>query len=148
MNSSEKIKLVCTRESFSPSPMSDVRWLAPQADYYRMQHAILARNAEPPSLEEWLDWNRLGYSFCAALNQGVILAYAAVLKNPESAWELTGVRTLDAHQRKGHGKSVSVFITAYILKEKPLAVCNIENANSPMLHLAEGLGYLQMEDPA
>jgi hypothetical protein len=135
------ITLICTRESFRPAPMEGVRWLAPNADFYRVQQAMRSNGLEPPAFEEWLDWHRQGYRFCARTPQGIIVAGAAVLKHSATEWELAAVRTQAAHQGQGHGRAVSSFITAYILGELPEAICHTAASNTAMLHVAESLGY-------
>ena len=141
MSEPEVMTLICTRETFRPVPTDSVRWLAPNADFYRVQQAMRTNGLEPPAFEAWLDWHRQGYRFCAKTPQGIIVAGAAVLKHSETEWELAGVRTQAAHQGQGHGKAVSSFITAYILSELPQAVCHTEASNAAMLRVAESLGY-------
>ena len=79
MSETEIITLICIRENFRPAPTDSVRWLAPNADFYRVQQAMRSNGLEPPAFEAWLDWHRQGYRFCAKTPQGIIVAQAAVL---------------------------------------------------------------------
>lgn len=135
------VRYVCTRETFRPVPCEQVRWLAPQADFYRYQQMLQTRGVAPPTLEEWLEWHAQGYSFAASVHQGTIRAIAAVLKHSESDWELAGVRTLEAHQRQGHGTAVSSFLTEYILSRQQRAICHTHDDNLPMRRILDKLGY-------
>ena len=141
MTEPEILRCVCTREQFHPVPSENVRWLAPRADFYRYQQMLQTRGVEPPSLEEWLDWHSQGYMFAASVRQGTILAIAAVLKHSETDWELAGVRTLEKHQRQGHGTSVSSFLTDYILSRQEQATCHTHEENLPMRRILANLGY-------
>ncbi len=139
----ELITLVCTRESFQPAPVEWVRWLALNADLYRVQQAYRTDGLTAPTYPEWEAWHREGLLFCAAMVQNTIVASAAVRKNSAEEWELTAVRTQEAHRQKGYGKAACTFVTRYILDNLPQAVCRIPAENLPMLRLAESLGYRQ-----
>ncbi len=135
------VTLVCTRETFRPAPTESVRWLAPQADIYRVQQARRTEGQDAPTYEEWLEWHRQGYRFCAALKKGRIVAQAAVLAHSETDWELAAVGTLTAYRRQGYGRAAAAFITDFILEHQAQATCHTEATNTAMLRLAESLGY-------
>lgn len=70
------------------------------------------------------------------------LANAARLPcKDENDWELAAARTQDAFQGLGHGKAVACFVTAYLLREVPQAICHTEASNAAMLHVPGCLGY-------
>src|SRR5689334_17434667 len=75
---SEKLTYLCTRETFKPLPHIGVRWLAPQADYYRYEQMLLTRGVTPPAYDTWLEWHTQGYGFAAYVRQGIVLSVAAV----------------------------------------------------------------------
>lgn len=139
------LTLICTRESFQPASVEWVRWLALNADLYRVQQAFRTGGLPAPAYPEWEAWHREGYRFSAAMVQNTIVSTAAVLKHSENDWELAAVRTQEAHRRSGYGKAACTFITHYILDNLPQAVCYIAADNEPMLNLAKGLGYRVQE---
>jgi len=142
---SAKVSYLCTKESFRPVPSDSVRWLAPQADYYRYQQMLYTRGVDPPLYETWLEWHAQGYGFAAYVRPGTVLCVAAVLRQPEADWELAGVRTLDAHQGQGYAVAVSSFVTNYILNERGTASCELASDDSAMRHILEKLGYRLVE---
>jgi hypothetical protein len=144
---SAKVAYLCTKESFRPVSSDSVRWLAPQADYYRYQQMLHTRGVEPPLYETWLEWHAQGYGFAAYVRPGTVLSVAAVLRQPEADWELAGVRTLDAHQGLGYATAVSSFITNYILNERGKAACELADEDAAMRHILEKLGYRLVEQP-
>ncbi len=137
------LTLICTRESFQPAEVEWVRWLALNADLYRVQQAFRTNGLPAPTYPEWEEWHRQGYQFCAAMVQNTIVSAAAVLKHSETEWELAAVRTQEVHLRKGFGKAVCTFATRYILDNLPQAVCHVIFDNEPMLNLAKSLGYVE-----
>ena len=142
-NASEStlLTLLCTRESFQPAPVEWVRWLALNADLYRVQQAFRTSGLPAPTYPEWETWHRQGYLYCAAMVQNAIVSTAAVRKHSENRWELASVRTQEAHRRKGFGKAACTFITRYILDNRPEAICRIDAEDEPMLNLVKSLGY-------
>lgn len=144
---STTLTLMCTREAFRPAPIEWVRWLALNADLYRLQQAFRTNGLTAPAFPEWEEWHRQGYRFCAAMVQNAIVSTAAVLKHNATEWELAAVRTQDAHLRKGYGKAACTFATGYILDHLPQAICHVAAGNEPMLNLLKDLGYqLQNEE--
>jgi RimJ/RimL family protein N-acetyltransferase len=141
---STTLTLICTRESFHPAPVEWVRWLALNADLYRVQQAFRTSGLAAPAYAEWEEWHRQGYRFCAAMVQNAIVSTAAVLKHNETEWELAAVRTQEAHLRKGYGKAACTFVTRYILDNLPQAVCHVSAGNEPMLNLVRSLGYTEV----
>jgi ribosomal protein S18 acetylase RimI-like enzyme len=135
------LTLICARESFQPAPVDWVRWLALNADLYRLQQAFRTNGLTAPAYPEWEAWHRQGYLFCAAMVQNAIVSTAAVLKHSDTEWELVAVRTQEAHLRKGYGKAACTFVTRYILDNLPQAVCHVAADNEPMLNLVRSLGY-------
>ena len=136
-----KIRWVCTRASFKPSPSKAVRWLAPQADFYRFQQSQMTRGVEPPTLETWTEWHENGLVFCGVTERGILRAYAAVLKHENSDWELMGVRTLEEFQKRGFATIGCSFITEYILRYNEVAACEIEESDEAMTRTLVKLGY-------
>ena len=143
---SQPITYLCLRDEFRPTPHDSVRWLAPQADYYRYEQMLLTRGVDPPSYETWLEWHAQGYGFAAYVRQGTALSVAAVLRQPEGDWQLAGVRTLDSHQRQGFATVVSSFVTNYILTERCRAACPLASNDHAMCHILEKLGYKLVEE--
>jgi RimJ/RimL family protein N-acetyltransferase len=140
---STPITLICTRDTFQPAPVEWVRWLALNADLYRVQQAFRTSGRTAPAYADWEEWHRQGYRFSAAMVQNVIVSSAAVLKHSETVWELAAVRTQEAHLRKGYGKAACTFITRYILDNLSQAVCHVAADNDPMLNLVKSLGYTE-----
>jgi len=136
------VRCICTPESFRPAPTTGVRWLAPQADYYRYEQMLLTRGVAPPSYETWLEWHALGYGFAAFVRAGTVLSVGTVLRQPEGDWQLAGVRTLDGHTGQGHATAVSSFLTAYILAERGRAACAVPEDSPAMRRIVERLGYV------
>ena len=144
---STTLTLICTRESFQPAPVEWVRWLALNADLYRVQQAFRTSGLTAPAYPEWEEWHRQGYRFCAAMVQNAIVSTAAVLKHSDTEWELAAVRTQEAHLRKGYAKAACTFVTTYILDNLPQAICHVAADNVPMLNLAKSLGYAEILPP-
>lgn len=140
---SEKPTYRCVRERFLPVSHAGVRWLAPQADYYRYEQMLLTRGVDPPTYEAWLSWHTEGYGFAAFVTQGTVLSVASVIRQPEGDWELAGVRTLESHQGRGYGTAVSSFVTAYIVTERGRAACELADQDLAMRHILQKLGYRQ-----
>jgi RimJ/RimL family protein N-acetyltransferase len=138
---STMLTLICTRESFRPAPVEWVRWLALNADLYRVQQAYRTSGLPAPAYPEWEAWHREGTLFCAAMVQNAIVSMGAVRKPTETEWELAAVRTQEAHRRKGYGKAACTFATRYILDNLPRSVCHVAADNTPMLNLLKALGY-------
>ncbi len=137
----DTILYVCTPESFTPVSTDGVRWLAPQADYYRYEQMLLTRGVEPPSYETWLHYHEQGYGFAAFVEQGIVFSIGAVLRQPSGDWELAGVRTLENHFRRGYAGAVSSFITNYILNERGRSLAKAPADNTAMRHILQKLGY-------
>lgn len=144
---STTLSFVCTRESFRPAPIEWVRWLALNADLYRVQQAYRTSGFPAPTYPEWEAWHREGMLFCAAMVQNAVVSLAAVRKGSETEWELTSVLTLDARRGKGYAKAACTFATRYILDNLPQAVCHIPIENEPMLSLVRSLGYTEVSHP-
>lgn len=144
---SQKLTYLCTREQFRPAETKGVRWLAPQADYYRYEQMLLTRGVDPPSYDTWLEWHAQGYGFAAYVHQGTVLSVGAVLRQPEGDWQLAGIRTLDAHTGKGYATAVSAFLTTYILNERGRAACQLDSQDTAMRHILEKLGYESVDEP-
>ncbi len=144
---SVKLTYLGTRETFRPVPVVGVRWLAPQADYYRYEQMLLTRGVEPPSYATWLEWHSQGYGFAAYVRQGTVLSVGAVLRHAEGDWQLAGVRTLDAHTGNGYATVVSSFLSNYIVNERGRAACGLDSQDLAMRHILEKLGYELVELP-
>jgi hypothetical protein len=139
--SSDSLVYACTAESFRPASTESVRWLAPQADYYRYEQMLLTRGVEPPTYETWLEWHSQGYGFAAYVEHGIALSIGAVLRQPSGDWELAGVRTLEKHLGKGYATAVSSFITGYILNERGRSLSKAPVDNPGICHILQKLGY-------
>jgi len=142
-----KLTYLCTKNHFRPVKTESVRWLAPQADYYRYEQMLLTRRVDPPAYDTWLEWHGQGYGFAAYVHQGTVLSVGAVLRQPEGDWQLAGVRTLDAHTGKGYATAVSSFITNYIVNERGRAACELDSEDASMCHILEKLGYQIIPEP-
>ncbi len=142
-----KLTYLCDKEHFQPVSADGVRWLAPQADYYRYEQMLLTRRVEPPSYETWLEWHSQGYGFAAYVRQGTVLSVGTVLRQPEGDWQLAGVRTLDAHLGNGYATAVSSFITNYIVNERGRSACELSSEDAAMRHILAGLGYTLADVP-
>ena len=147
MPPSVQLNYVCTRDLFLPASHEGVRWLAPQADYYRYEQMLLTRGVDPPGYDTWLEWHAEGYGFAAFVRQGTVLSVAAVLRQPEGDWQLAGVRTLDAHIGQGCATAVSSFITHYIVQQRGRCACSLADQDTAMRHILEKLGYRAEEVP-
>ena len=145
MNVEETILFVCSREDFRPAPVEWVRWLALNADIYRVQQANRTNGLPAPTYAEWEEEHRQGIRFCAAMVQNRIVSQAAVHPNAQNALELRDVRTLAGFQRQGYGKAVVTFATEYMLHAAPAAVYRLSPANAPLQSLLELLGYRRKE---
>ncbi len=144
---SEKPAYFCLKAGFRPTAHEGVRWLAPQADYYRYEQMLLTRGVEPPTYETWLSWHAQGYGFAAFVRQGTVLSVGAVLRQPEGDWQLAGVRTLDAHVGQGFASAVSSFLTNYIVNERGRAKCELADQDFAMRRILERLGYVLIDRP-
>jgi hypothetical protein len=129
-------------ETFRPVATAGVRWLAPQADYYRYEQMLLTRGVVPPSYDAWLDWHAQGYGFAAFVRAGTVLSVGTVLRQPGGDWQIAGVRTLDGHTGQGHATAVASFLTAYILAEHDHAACDVPEDCPAMRRIVERLGYV------
>lgn len=145
---SERLAYACSPDRFAGVQSAQVRWLAPRADFYRYEHMLLTRGVAPPSYAEWTEWHANGYGFAAYLVSGTVISVAAVLRQPESDWELAGVRTLDSHQRRGYATAVASFLTGYILAEKGRAICHLDSEDAAMRHILTKLGYERVTEPS
>ena len=142
-----KLTYLCVKGQFRPVKTESVRWLAPQADYYRYEQMLLTRRVDPPPYDTWLEWHSQGYGFAAYVSQGTILSVGAVMRQPEGDWQLAGVRTLDAHTSKGYAMAVSSFLTNYIVNERGRAACELDSEDAAMCHILEKLGYQIIPEP-
>ena len=142
-----KLTYFCTRERFQPAALPSVRWLAPQADFYRYEQMLLTRGVDAPSYEAWLEWHGQGYGFAAYVRQGTVLSVGVVMRQPEGDWQLAGVRTLDAHAGNGYATAVSSFLTNYIVNERGRATCELDGEDTAMCHILEKLGYELVIEP-
>ena len=144
--SSVKLTFICTSESFRPLSTEGVRWLAPQADFYRFEQMLLTRGVDPPKYEAWLEWHRQGYGFAAHVDQGTVLSIGTVMRQPEGDWLLAGVRTLDKHTGNGYAAAVSSFITKYVLRVQGRCASSLTDNDAPMRHILQKLGYSVVDE--
>ena len=136
------IEFVCPQETFKPVAHDMVRWLNQDKDLHLVQ-AIFEKGQEPPSREEWDDWHKQGYQYCAIVKDGRIVSIAAVWKYSESAWETAAVWTKEEFRCQGYAKAVCSFVTSYILGCGRKATCSTRKTNVPMIRVAENLGFHQ-----
>lgn len=131
------IAFECTQETFKPVAHDMVGWLDPDRDL----HLVQAIFENPPSREEWDDWHKQGYQYCAIVTDGSIVSIAAVWKYSESAWETAAVWTKEEFRCQGYAKAVCSFVTSYILNCGRKATCSTRKTNVPMIRVAENLGF-------
>ncbi len=129
----------CTAETFRPVQQHAVRWLEVEQDYELAQ----AFWNMPLALEDWRQFRADGYRYAAVIEEERIVSLAAAWSYSERAWEVAGVYTSSTDRRKGYGRSVVSFITAYILAAERKATCLTESENLPMQRTAESVGFYQ-----
>ncbi len=144
---STRLTYICNRERFRPAALPSVRWLAPQADFYRYEQMLLTRGVAAPVYDIWLEWHTHGYGFAAYVRQGTVLSVGVVLRQPEGDWQLAGVRTLDAYAGNGYATAVSSFLTNYIVNERGRAACELVSTDTAMCRILEKLGYELVIEP-
>lgn len=138
----EYIHYTCSPDSFRPRTRHAVRWLNPYTDYELASAYWDLRPDNHLSRETWLEAHEMGYSYAAVVEEGKIIATAAVWRYSEEAWELAAVSTLDpASRRKGYAKSVCSFVTKYILETHHVATVSAGADNIAMQRTAESIGY-------
>ena len=133
------IEYECTRQTFRPWPNAAVRWLDWDHDYGLAK--AMWPELVPLTREDWLENRRQGFTYCAVVEGQQIHSMAAVWKYCETAWEVAAVGTRPAVRRRGYGKAVVSFVTAYILAAGRLATCSTADNNAAMQRTAESVGF-------
>lgn len=129
----------CTRQTFRSWPNASVRWLDWEQDYVPAQ--CMWPHSAPLTREAWQEARAAYFTYCAAIADQEILSMAAVWKYCETAWEVAAVGTRPPFRRRGYGKGVVSFVTAYILAAERLATCSTAGDNLAMQRTAESVGF-------
>lgn len=137
------LNLTCTRDTFYPSLIADVRWLDWEGDS-ELARALWNSQGGTYSDKEWEElWSGAraeGYRYCAVLEGCAIASRAAEWRYSDEAWEVAAVYTAPAFRQRGYAKSVVSFVTAHILKASRLATCHTDANNLAMARTAEAVG--------
>jgi predicted GNAT family acetyltransferase len=110
---------------------------------FPLAERLWARRGRALTLEEWRQFHRDGYRYCAIVADGQIIATAAAWKYSDTAWEVAAVGTVEEHRRQGLGKAVISFITAHLLQQGRLATCHTEPDNEAMIRTAQSVGFVR-----
>jgi len=133
----------CTKETFRLEIIHPVRWLDWDRD------SELARELwgmETDAFRQmWYETREQGYQFCAVVEEGKIVARAALWRYSDTAWELAAVYVREECQGQGYGKSVCSFATMAILESVPTATCHTRTDNLAMQRTAESIGFQPMD---
>ena len=134
------VTLECRPQTFRPAPHPRVRWLDRRSDFDLAREAWQASGiAIAPA--DWDDWRRQGFRYRGIVDDGRLVASAAVWTCSPAAWELAAVHTRVGYRRRGHARAVCSFATAHILAHVATATCTTRADNTPMLELAAALGF-------
>ena len=136
MASSPYVNLNCTTQTFRPSRRYPVRWLSCDTDY------PLAQGFVPIPREDWEKAYRNGYQFCAVVEENRIVAWSAVWRYSDTAWEVAAVRTHPEYLRRGYGQTVVSSVTECILANDRLATCLTRADNKAMQATAMRVGFV------
>lgn len=143
MDNQRDVGYKCTREDFRPAIMHPVRWLDWEQDL-EMARELWGMEPEP-FRGMWNEAREQGYQYCAVIEEGKIIARAAVWRYSDTAWELAAVFVREDHQRRGYGKSVCSCATATILDAGRIATCHTRTDNLAMRRTAESIGFQQAD---
>jgi RimJ/RimL family protein N-acetyltransferase len=143
MENERDIGYKCTKETFRPAIIHPVRWLDWEQDLDIAKQ--LWEMEERAFRQMWNEAKEQGYQFCAVVEEGRIVARAALWRYSETAWELAAVYVLEEYQEQGYGKSVCSFATQAVLESVPIATCHTRANNLAMQKTAESLGFQPMD---
>ncbi len=135
----EYVRMVSRLTDFRPVGIVNARWLESHSDY-ELARAMWADFMEL-SREEWLSFWDQGYEYCGIVDNGSLVARAAVWRCSDGAWELAAVATLPEYQRRGLAREVCSLATSRILGAGRLATCNTRADNVPMRRTAVAIGF-------
>jgi predicted GNAT family acetyltransferase len=93
------------------------------------------------SREDWEQNRAEGFRYCAIVEHEAITALAAVWTYSETYWEVAAVSTAPASRRRGYGKAVVCFVTAYFLEQDRKATILSNSTNVAMRKTAESVGF-------
>ncbi|MHB0999270.1 MAG: GNAT family N-acetyltransferase [Armatimonadota bacterium] len=148
MNTKQCIAYKCTAETFRPFTLKyQVRWLDGDNDIH-LAHELWKMSI--PDIESfrmmWNDWRDQGYQFCAIVEEGKIIARAAIWRYSDAAWELAAVLVREEqYYMQGYGKSICSFVTKAILDVGRIATCHTDIRNIAMQRTAESMGYIRTD---
>ena len=139
-----EIKYICTKDSFRGSLHPCVMEFDAYENYEALSEFYVSfdqnlkfskeeyfANAIPSDL--WNDY--------VILDQGKIVARAAIWKYSQTAWEVAAVSTLPEYRGKGYGEMVVSHCTALILNHGKVATCTTSDTNQTMRSVAEKVGF-------
>lgn len=135
----ESVRMVCRRTTFRPVAVVNARWLDAHRDY-ELVRAMWANFMEL-SCEEWRSFWEQGYEYCGIIDNGLMVARAAVWRYSDDAWELASVETLPECRRRGLATEVCSLATSRIVGADRIATCNIRIDNIPMQRTAAAIGF-------
>ncbi len=130
----------CTSETFRPCATENVRWLGAWEEYIPVAREA-GYEQSPFTRAEWSEAAAEGFRYCGAIEDGRIVAMAAVWIRSEDEWEVAAVGAPPAQRRRGYGKAVVSFVTAHILQADRVATCSTNPNNTAMIKTVEGLGF-------
>lgn len=134
------VQLECTPDTFTPLLDLRVRWLDREADLHLLGELWLKHGVSMTE-KDWQGVFDQGFRYCGIVENGVVVAVAAVWTYSPTAWELAAVQTVEARRGRGYSKAVCSFVTAYILNNGRLATCSTRADNVAMLRVAAALGF-------
>lgn len=95
--------------------------------------------------EEYFDgFDQSTWKDYVILEDGKIVARAAVWMYSEEAWEVAGVHTLPAYRRRGYGEALVRFCTAEIVRRGRKATCTTGEDTAAMINTAKAVGFQQI----
>lgn len=137
------IYLECTQQDFIPGDYSGVLWLEPGRSYPLAQ-SYWSAFGQDLAESTWRQAHDYGYQYAAVLQHEKIIAMAGVWRFSDAAWDVAAVSTLESERRKGYGRRLVGFVSAYILQNGRLATCSANDDNAPMLAVARKVGFYEV----
>ena len=136
MNSLNDLNHIKQNESIT------IRWLKMPEDYEIFCEHLRERYPDRVySIEDILNWEKEGATYCGLLKNGIMIACAAVEKYHEDKWETGCVRVWKAERGNGYAKQICYFVTKFILEHDKIATCRTEEDNISMQKVINSLGF-------
>ena len=132
----------CEAGWFCPYRHDRVRWLDIHDDFEILQNFHNARQHEVRyTVADAIKWKESGFRDAGLVENGMLVARAALWTHSEDEWELAGVFTIPEARGRGLARSVCTFVTTAILEAGRVATCHTQPSNQAMRRVVETLGY-------